>query len=103
MQHMTVIAQDVNTGGNTGGQEPSSQLLAPAISLSGATQTNGYYTGNVIVTIEDSASVSTTKAVKVKYQVDRSKCNRRNRSNGKNSNVYNISRWFKYSNSMGRR
>ncbi len=64
---MTIIAQDVNTGG--GGQEPASQLLAPAISLSGATQTNGYYTGNVIVTIEDSASVTTTKASKIKYSV----------------------------------
>ena len=64
---MTVSTANVNTGG--GGQEPASQLLAPAISLTGATQTNGYYTGNVVVTIEDSASVSTTKAVKVKYQV----------------------------------
>ena len=68
--NMTVSTADVNQGGNTGGQEPSSQLLAPYISLSGSTQTNGYYTGNVIVTIEDSASVTTTKATKIKYKVE---------------------------------
>ncbi len=65
--NMTVSTADVNQGG--GGTQPSSQLLAPAISLTGATQTNGYYTGNVIVTIEDSASVTTTKASKIKYSV----------------------------------
>ena len=35
---MTVSTADVNQGGNTGGQEPSSQLLAPYISLSGSTK-----------------------------------------------------------------
>ena len=66
---MTIIAQDVNTGGG-GTQEPEKQLLSPTISLSGASQTNGYYTGNVIVTIEDSASEEITKATNIRYKVE---------------------------------
>ena len=65
---MTILAQDITTGG--GGQETQSQLLPPAISLSGSTQTNGYYTGNVTVTIQDSASENTTKATKIRYKVE---------------------------------
>ena len=68
---MTVSTANVNQGGGGGTvEEPNSQLLAPAISLSGATQTNGYYTGNVMVTVQDSASAVATKATKIRYRVE---------------------------------
>ena len=68
---MTVSTANVNPGGGGGTvEEPNSQLLAPAISLSGATQTNGYYTGNVMVTVQDSASAVATKATKIRYKVE---------------------------------
>ena len=45
------------------------ELLAPKISLTGANQTNGYYTGNVTVTIEDSAGENMTDVTQIRYQV----------------------------------
>ena len=65
----TVSTSNVNQGGSQGGNEPASQLLAPIISLSGATPTNGYYKDNVTVTIVDSANASSSKAIGIKYQI----------------------------------
>ena len=45
------------------------ELLAPRISLSGEQGENGYYKGNVTVTIEDSASEDITGTNQIKYQV----------------------------------
>ena len=66
---MTVLATNVSTGGG-GTTGPTKQLLAPTISLSGSSQTNGYYTGNITVTIQDIASEEVSGVAKVKYKVE---------------------------------
>ena len=45
------------------------ELYAPQISISGADQVNGYYTGNVTVTIQDSAEEDVTGATQIRYTV----------------------------------
>ena len=45
------------------------ELYAPQISILGANQVNGYYTGNVTVTIQDSAGEDVTGASQIRYTV----------------------------------
>lgn len=51
------------------GTETQKELVAPTITLSGTQGNNGWYKGNVTVTITDTATSENTAATKIKYSV----------------------------------